>query len=136
MNELSDAEIAEMVARAMGFPDGGMVFIWAWETLGILSNILADIHTHTAHDQFASTPEIVRWLFFDWPAPLMMAKVKEILVSKEYSPIVKYNFFTETWSASCVYRADLIIKRAHSSAEPRALYEAFLQVMEESNEKS
>lgn len=130
-SELSDMEIAERVARGMGFGPGRDCWFK-------LETYLHDISPYLNKWLFGPKKGEAYefWLenlFFDWPAPLMMAKVKEMLVKLSYSCDIAVELKKSRISVLCtIYGAGdkegFLAVRTHSEA--RALYETFLQVME------
>lgn len=121
-SKLSDAEIAELVCRKLGW-DGGRVRLWLNELIvpGLPETPFPP--NFFGHDK----QRALHFACFDWPAPIMMQKVKESLDKEGYG-----------WSINDYVKGcfQVFIHRVgwdecllfDSNKETRALYEAFLQV--------
>ena len=118
-SKLSDAEIAERVCRKLGWDQSRR---WFKDNFNIPWGSLEDMPTHTLPTMFS----------FNWPAPIMMQKVKEWLIKEE----VHFEYWVD-WQLDNQMKP-YICYSFHARGEPivrakselRALYEAFLQVEE------
>ena len=116
-SKLSDAEIAERVCRKLGWDQSRR---WFKDNFNIPWGSLEDMPTHTLPTMFS----------FNWPAPIMMAKVKEWLIKQRFTIQITFgpddgavNILQEALDTGGYKSVD-----AYGKSEPRALYEAFLQV--------
>ena len=132
-SELSDQEIAERCAKVMGWikrePNDQSTGV-----SGFLKGIFSvEIGSFIFNTIKGSSPQSsLEQIFFDWPAPLMMAKVEEMLLP-EWCPVSipladgkwRYEITDgEGWP-------EFII----ASSKPRALYGAFLYAMGVKNDR-
>lgn len=124
-SKLSDAEIAERVCRKLGW-DGDWISVNRWLT-DLVSEGFAD-SVDMQYQDIESPPPLRQYLCFDWPAPIMMQKVKEWFVANDYSMSPIYFEVEWLWQASGPGCKNPQVIHVQSNRENRALYEAFLQV--------
>ena len=120
-SKLSDAEIAERVCRKLGW-DGGRVRLWLNELIvpGLPETPFPP--NFFGHDK----QRALHFACFDWPAPIMMQKVKEWFRGREIFENC-YCMGMQGFQVDIGFKVGVTSK---SMYETRALYEAFLQVEE------
>lgn len=131
-SKLSDAEIAERVCRKLGAPVGEDYYanlLWATQQIPVHEDSFDFYRDY--EDIEGTRKRLFAFLCFDWTAPIMMQKVKEwfekadLEITASYDPVGRlWSYLIEKPAPEC---SCVAISRGE---DPRALYEAFLQVEE------
>lgn len=129
-SKFSDAEIAEAVCKRLGW--GGLVsgrdvIVWIIETLN-LPDVCYDHFTLDFGE--SNDGELMRVACFDWPAPIMMQKVKEDLIGRGFWLNPLYADGEWAWQCSGPTKQNPQVVHVTSDRETRALYEAYLEATE------
>lgn len=126
-SKLSDTEIAEAVCKRLGAPtaDEGYYpsLVWVTEQVPVHKDNFKYQRAEDKEDR--TRKELLRSICFDWPAPIMMQKVKEDL--RRFGCETCRNNGIRGFEVAVGYREGITVS---SISEPRALYEAYLEVTE------